>query len=285
MRSRNIKPAFFENELLAELEPLTRLFFIGMWCAADREGRLEHRAKRLKVQILPYDEGFNPEAALAELEKLGFVACYAVGNNCYIQITNFTKHQRPHRKETESSIPEYVLGTPTNEQRAGVGHTHDTPTDGVGQGGDKPTLNQGALIPDILITDSLNDDSLIPPEPAKKKKTKKNDDSEFEEDFQMFYDSYPRKRDRKLAFTAYVRARRNGTTHETIMGGVFAYGNECELLQRDSNYIAYPATWLNGERWCDEYQTTVKVRNDNYGRMSKTDEVRDALAAVDRGEL
>ena len=55
-RSRNIKPGFFANDELAELPALTRLFFIGMWTIADREGRLEDRPKKLKVEVLPYDE-------------------------------------------------------------------------------------------------------------------------------------------------------------------------------------------------------------------------------------
>ena len=56
MRSRNIKPSFFCNDELAECSIMTRLFFIGIWCCADRNGRLEHRPKKLKAQIFPYDD-------------------------------------------------------------------------------------------------------------------------------------------------------------------------------------------------------------------------------------
>jgi len=34
-RSRNIKPGFFSNEHLAEVDFATRLLFIGMWAEAD----------------------------------------------------------------------------------------------------------------------------------------------------------------------------------------------------------------------------------------------------------
>ena len=54
-RSRNIKPGFFLNDDLAECEPLARLLFAGLWCIADREGRLEDRPKRIKIEVLPYD--------------------------------------------------------------------------------------------------------------------------------------------------------------------------------------------------------------------------------------
>jgi hypothetical protein len=68
-RSRNLKPGFFKNELLADLSPLTRLFFQGIWCEADRRGILEDRPKRLKADILPYDDA-DPEQMLADLQSL-----------------------------------------------------------------------------------------------------------------------------------------------------------------------------------------------------------------------
>ena len=49
-RARNVKPGFFKNELLAECEPLARILFEGLWCEADREGRLEDRPRRLKAE-------------------------------------------------------------------------------------------------------------------------------------------------------------------------------------------------------------------------------------------
>ena len=55
-RARNLKPAFFTNDLLAEIEPLGRLLFQGLWCLADREGRLVDRPKRIKAELFPYDD-------------------------------------------------------------------------------------------------------------------------------------------------------------------------------------------------------------------------------------
>ena len=45
MRARNIKPGFFKNDALAELDFAGRLLFIGLWGIADRAGRLEDRPK------------------------------------------------------------------------------------------------------------------------------------------------------------------------------------------------------------------------------------------------
>lgn len=103
-RARNIKPGFFKNEDLAELSPLTRLLFAGLWTLADREGRLEDRPKRIRAEILPYDDG-GVDEMLDELHQSGFILRYQVGNERFIQVLNFTKHQNPHCREQESMIP------------------------------------------------------------------------------------------------------------------------------------------------------------------------------------
>lgn len=104
MRARNIKPGLFKNDVLAEVEPLGRILFTGLWCMADREGRLEDRPRRIKAEILPYDD-CDVDHLLQQLEERGFVHRYQVAGERYIVITGFTRHQRPHSSEVESVIP------------------------------------------------------------------------------------------------------------------------------------------------------------------------------------
>ncbi|MDD0842111.1 hypothetical protein [Pseudomonas sp. Gutcm_11s] len=104
-RSRNIKPSFFKNELLAELPPFDRLLFIGLWCLADREGRVEDRPKRIKMELFPCDE-YQVEQGLIALEQAGFIERYAVAGWSVIQVVNFTRHQRPHATERDSELPD-----------------------------------------------------------------------------------------------------------------------------------------------------------------------------------
>ena len=103
-RSRNIKPGFFSNEELVEVDPLGRLLFIGLWTLADREGRLEDRPKRIKMELLPCDN-CDIDDLLNELSSHGFIERYEVDGKLYIQIINFKKHQNPHVREAASSIP------------------------------------------------------------------------------------------------------------------------------------------------------------------------------------
>ena len=109
-RARNIKPSFFQNEELGELNPIDRLAFIGMWTIADFKGCIELRPKRLKVQLLPYDE-CDFELITNNLEQSGFISTYSVLGQRYIKIINFEKHQNPHKNERESGseIPDINL--------------------------------------------------------------------------------------------------------------------------------------------------------------------------------
>lgn len=112
MRARNIKPGFFKSEGLASCSFQARLLFIGLWCIADREGRLEDRPARIKAELFPYDN-VNVEKLLDELASKkdcdgtpSFIVRYGEQKK-YIQILHFLSHQHPHLKESESQIPAF----------------------------------------------------------------------------------------------------------------------------------------------------------------------------------
>ena len=104
-RARNIKPGLFSNELLVELPAFDRLAFIGLWCLADREGRLEDRVKRIKIELFPCDD-YDVEEGLARLAAAGFISRYQVAGFSVIEIINFQKHQSPHGSEKDSTLPD-----------------------------------------------------------------------------------------------------------------------------------------------------------------------------------
>ena len=105
-RIRSIKHDFFLDSKIAKKQPLVRLFFIGLWCLADKEGRLEEDPDRLKLQVLPYDK-ISVENCLAALHP-DFIIRYQLGHKRYIQIKNFVKHQHPHPNETSFNIPSHL---------------------------------------------------------------------------------------------------------------------------------------------------------------------------------
>jgi len=103
-RARNIKPGLFKNELLVEQSLFVRLLFVGLWTLADREGRIEDRPKRIKLELFPYDSE-DTDAALEILSESGFIKRYEADGKRVIQIVNFLKHQTPHGTEKDSDLP------------------------------------------------------------------------------------------------------------------------------------------------------------------------------------
>jgi hypothetical protein len=120
-RSRNIKPSFYKNEELAECSAEARLLFPGLWTLADREGRLEDRPKRIKIEIFPYND-YDIDALLSELISGGFIVRYEVNGVKCLYIPNFVKHQRPHPNETPSLLP----SLPENYTNSSLNDTNDS---------------------------------------------------------------------------------------------------------------------------------------------------------------
>tara|TARA_R110000744_G_scaffold240701_3_gene358104 strand:+ start:1880 stop:2689 length:810 start_codon:yes stop_codon:yes gene_type:complete len=107
-RARNIKPALFTNDSLADNSPLGRLLFIGLWTIADFKGDIEWRPKRVKAQVLPYDD-CDIEKLAINLDHSGFIRFYSDGIKNYLRVVNFSLHQNPHKNERDkgSEIPAY----------------------------------------------------------------------------------------------------------------------------------------------------------------------------------
>ena len=108
MRARNLKPAIFKNEELAKLGPWHFILFEGLWCMADRKGRLEDRPERIEAEIFPFKfQKVNVQKMLDDLAGCPqqFIVRYRKGQQDFIQITNFLEHQYPHIREAESTIP------------------------------------------------------------------------------------------------------------------------------------------------------------------------------------
>lgn len=114
-RSRNIKPGFFQNEDLQELDFATRLFFIGLWTEADREGRLEERPRRLKNALFPVDD-VVVEDMLAGLARYDFIRRYEREGKRIIQVVKWANHQNPHKREAASVLPAEFDGSPADQE-------------------------------------------------------------------------------------------------------------------------------------------------------------------------
>jgi len=230
-RSRNIKPGFFLDDELAELDPLARLLFIGLWIVADCEGRLEYRPKRIKAEILPYDD-CNIAKLLGDLAQSQFIAIYNVKEKRYIAIANFAKHQNPHPNEVRKGS-----AIPSPEECA----TETLETEEIANNHDK-TLQER----DESITNPADSLLLIPSTPNG---TCAND---AQIGFEDFWAEYPKKKDKAKA-KAKWKSKKLDSKAEIILEDVRNRKvNDYDWRKEDGKYIPYPSTYLNGKRWEDE---------------------------------
>ncbi|MCL5981716.1 MAG: hypothetical protein M1571_04215 [Firmicutes bacterium] len=106
---RRISPPFYNNDTLGNLPPLTRFLFIGLWCQADRKGRLQDRPRAIKKAILGYDDVTTGQVdgMLQELHNAGLITRYQAEDSSFIQVADFTYHQNPHVYSNRAGYQRY----------------------------------------------------------------------------------------------------------------------------------------------------------------------------------
>lgn len=105
---RTVKPELFKHEELYDAEydyrlPL-RIAFVGLITCCDREGRFRWQPRRLKSDVLPFDE-VDMGQVLDALVERGFIKKYEYQNQWYGCIPSFLRHQRINSHESQSILP------------------------------------------------------------------------------------------------------------------------------------------------------------------------------------
>lgn len=282
-RARVIKPGFFLNEDLAELPMAARLLFAGLWTLADRAGRLEDRPRKIKAELLPYDD-CDVDALLDQLAGRGFIIRYEAGGR-FIQVTNFSKHQSPHIKEAASTIPapEQSEGAPDKHRASTVQapDKHQTSTPSLLVTRPLPE----SLNPEVVLVSNVSDaaasDAPAPepapvavaaePETERPPRTrpapKPPRDTTGPAAFQAFYAAYPKHEAKADALAAWNRLKPDSDLVAAIMAGVACW--QASGRWEDPKYIPLPATFLNGRRWEDEPMPAAAARASPNGNGHK----------------
>lgn len=136
-----------------------RLLFVGLWTLADREGRLEDRSKRIKMELFPADN-VDVEQGLALLEQNGFIQRYRVGDLALIQVVAFVKHQSPHHTERQSVLPDINGEITVNPRKPNGGNPPDSLIP------DSPNHETGIMNPASGGSDEPPAANAAPPKPS-----------------------------------------------------------------------------------------------------------------------
>lgn len=254
---RALKPEFFTDESVVELSPLARLLFQGMWIHACDNGHLKDRPKQLKLRILPADD-CDVDALLHEVVHHGM----AQRVDGWLVIPTLGIHQKPDkryflrcdfpgcrderkplstRREAPPEPDEYPPDPlsdhdvdPTGPHGDHAVATRFPSTDGDGDGdgdGDEKRCASDADAPFALLPPEEN----RPPVDA----------------FEAFWKRWPNSKNKKTARTAFIKATKL-TTADVLITAIAPLVAEYERKGWD---IPMAASWLNAERWNDEYGT------------------------------
>lgn len=90
--------------------------------------------------------------------------------------------------------------------------------------------------------------------------------------FDQFWELYPRKVGKGKARQAFEKALEK-TDLDTILTGVEAY--VYHEGYNDMEFIAHPTSWLNGERWDDEYEQPLRKETPTPGKREWVREMHD----------
>ena len=236
-RIRTIKPDFFTSEDIVLLSPLARLFYIALWCEADKEGRFAWKPKTFKLRYFPGDN-CDIDALADELLNARLVMLYEGATLAYIP--SFGKHQHINPRESASVLPD--PNTAPKRTRA-PRVTDASPRVEDAQGGRE---GKGSNNPLPLSGLGATDPPADPPAKV----------HEFPPGFDRFWQAYPRKTAKPQAAKAFARLRPDEPLLLRMLAAL-ALQRQSAQWQRDAGqFIPHPSTWLNGRRWEDEGSQT-----------------------------
>ena len=248
-RSRGIKPSLFKNEILGVADPLYTLLFEGLWCLADREGRLEDRPLRIRGEIFPYREGLDIAGMLDWLQAEKFIQRYeAEGKKC-IMVLEFVKHQNPHKNEAPSELPAPMFTALEQHSEAVPNKSEQSPNKSEALG---LTPDSCSLTPDSLFSDSLS--SALQPLASAAVKVSKSQG--YSDDFEEAWTAYPSRPgvSKTDAFKAWSARIKSGVDPGVMVAGVARYAAYCKALGTEPQFIKQPATFFGpGEHYQSEW--------------------------------
>lgn len=257
MRARGIKPGFFKNEELMECPYEARLLYIGLWCLADRRGRMEYRPKRIKIELFPGDS-VDVESMVQVLCKHGFIRIYSASGLVYLDIPAFERNQNPHKNERESEIPSFDRRDIQTEN----GDSHSSTVQA-------PEQHNTSMVPLVLTPDSglLTPDCLIPDNsdlrsPRSRAPTIEASVREHVAPFEEFWRAYPNKKGKGSAQAWWKRNRPNAGLGAQMLAAIQDQQRERQSLRRSGLFCPewpHGSTWLNGRRWEDSTKTDDEI--------------------------
>ena len=226
MPNRLLKESFKSSPQIEELSWFEQCVWARLIVTVDDYGRFDARPAMLKSELFPVNEKVSKPAlikAMRHLVAVDLIRMYEVDGRPYLYIPTWDKHQRIRAHKSRFPEPDSQM------------------TDICPQLADKCGRNP-------IQSNPIQNPILIQSNPSSADEKKEERMKWFEE----WWGEYPRKVGKGKCREKYLKIV---TTEERRSQLMAAIRKQNEVYKnKELQYIPYPETWLNQERWEDELQ-------------------------------
>lgn len=189
--------------------------------------------------------------------------------NLIILVADNSKHRKPNIYKTNLKMLDFLTSeessqvknnTSEESSQALVKKVHKTSEESSLNNKKKININkniyaQSQIDADTTLSKSVDDDT----SKQKKSPSNKKNDEIYIQRFDKFWEIYPKKKDKAKARQKWLKLKPDDELFNKIITAVKEQAQSDQWQKDDGQYIPYPSTWLNGERWNDEIKKTVHI--------------------------
>lgn len=225
MPNRIIKDSISKSEAISGLTDFQFRLWVHLITYVDDYGRGDARPAIIKGACFPFRDRLTNkdiEKGLADLAGAGCVVLYKVDGKPYLCFPNWEQHQRVRQKVSKCPSPDDC----DDMQQVAA--------------------SCGELPQDAARIQNPESESRIqnPESRTNARKTR-------EEDFELFWDTYPRHEGKQKARAAFEKVN---VPLQTLLDAVAEHKRSAQWSKDNGQYIPHAATWLNGKRWEDQVE-------------------------------
>lgn len=246
MRIRSTKPEFWRSETIASLDWDVRLVLKGVESYVDDNGVGKDNVALICADVFPHDLANDSgtfarvSRALQKLAEANILVRYTFNGERLIYVRRWKSIQRVD-KPNDGRFPR-PDGTMEYREDVDESVTCDSGVIREGSGSTPEVVANGSEVVAPGTEEQRNRGT--EEEQTCATPLRSSDHPRFQE----FWDTYPRRLDRRKASKAFVAAVKRADP-DLIIAGALRYAND---PNREENYTKYAEGWLNGDRWLDE---------------------------------
>jgi hypothetical protein len=190
---------------------------------------MPYSPKRIKMQVFPGDS-LEVSRGVQSLISIGAVELFDSEFGPVLHVSKWSKHQK--------------VSNPSKSKYSSI---NLTPLDG------KPRKQAVPEQETLELSVNSTEDSRELRKERERERGVNKDLSSKPDEFDQWYSRYPKKEAKEAARKAFIKARKT-VDLKALIEGVDRYVEATK--DKDRQFLALPATWLNAGRWADEISET-----------------------------